>query len=52
MFVYAHVADSAKEASGTAAIHNDLGDTVTTAICTLGERHHNDLFLEADETPA
>ena len=51
MFVYAHVADSATEASGTAALHNDLGDSVTTVICTFGERHHNDMFLEDDETP-
>ena len=46
MFIYAHVADSATEASGTAALHADLGDTVTTVICTAGERHHNDLFIE------
>ena len=51
MFVWAHIADSAIEGAGTAAIHADLGDTVTSVICTDGERHHSDIFLEYDETP-
>ncbi|HET9014892.1 MAG TPA: PIG-L family deacetylase [Thermomicrobiaceae bacterium] len=51
MLVYAHVADSACEAAGTAALHVARGDHVTTVICTNGERHHPDLFLATDEAP-
>jgi len=51
MFIWAHLGDFATEGSGTAAIHADLGDTITTVLCTYGERHHNDLFMEEDETP-
>ncbi len=49
--VYAHVADTAGEAAGTIAIHADLGDEITSVICTDGERHHPALFLNADEAP-
>lgn len=51
LMVYAHPADSAWEGSGTLALHADLGDRVTVVICTDGERHHPDLFLEPDEAP-
>jgi LmbE family N-acetylglucosaminyl deacetylase len=33
------------------AMHADLGDTVTTLICTDGERHHPDMFLDDEEAP-
>jgi LmbE family N-acetylglucosaminyl deacetylase len=49
--VYAHVADTAGEASGTIAIHAHLGDEITLLVCTDGERHHPALFLDADEAP-
>jgi LmbE family N-acetylglucosaminyl deacetylase len=51
MFVYAHITDCACEGTGTAIIHADLGDTVTAVMCTDGERHHADIFLEGDESP-
>jgi LmbE family N-acetylglucosaminyl deacetylase len=49
--VYAHIADTAGEASGTIAVHADLGDEITILVCTDGERHHPSLFLDADEAP-
>jgi LmbE family N-acetylglucosaminyl deacetylase len=51
LFVYAHVADAACEASGTMAVHVDRGDDVHVVICSDGERHHVALFLDADEAP-
>jgi len=51
LIVYAHPADSACEGSGTMALHADLGDTVTSVICTDGERHHPDMFLDDGEAP-
>jgi LmbE family N-acetylglucosaminyl deacetylase len=49
--VYAHVADSACEASGTMAVHVDRGDEVTVVIASDGERHHAALFLDEQEAP-
>lgn len=51
LFVYAHVADAACEASGTMATHVDRGDEVHVVICSDGERHHAALFLDAAEAP-
>ena len=51
LVVYAHVADLATEASGTIAIHADLGDAITAVICSDGERHHEALFLDDEEAP-
>lgn len=51
LFVYAHVADAACEASGTMAVHVDRGDEVHVVICSDGERHHAALFLDAAEAP-
>jgi len=51
LFVYAHVADAACEASGTMAVHVDRGDEVHVVICSDGERHHAALFLDAQEAP-
>jgi LmbE family N-acetylglucosaminyl deacetylase len=51
LIVYAHPADSGWEGSGTLAVHADLGDSITSVICTDGERHHPDLFLDAEEAP-
>ena len=49
--IYAHVADAATGASGTIAVHHDLGDEITMVVCTDGERHHAALFLDAEEAP-
>jgi LmbE family N-acetylglucosaminyl deacetylase len=43
------VADTASHASGTMAIHADLGDRVVFAICTDSVRMHPTLFLDAEE---
>jgi LmbE family N-acetylglucosaminyl deacetylase len=51
LIIYAHPADSAWEGSGTMAVHADLGDHITSVICTDGERHHPDLFLDEEEAP-
>lgn len=51
LMFWAHVADAACEGAGTMALHADLGDRVTGVICSDGERHHPDLFLDAGEAP-
>ncbi len=51
LFVYAHVADAACEASGTMALHVDRGDEVDVLITSDGERHHAAMFLSPDESP-
>jgi len=51
LFVYAHVADAACEASGTMALHVDRGDEVQVLITSDGERHHAAMFLSPDEAP-
>ena len=51
LFIHAHVADAACEASGTMAVHVDRGDEVHVVICSDGERHHAALFLDAQEAP-
>ena len=42
MMVHAHPADFACDASGTAALHVEKGDQVTSVVVSYGERHHMD----------
>jgi LmbE family N-acetylglucosaminyl deacetylase len=49
--VYPHPADSATEASGTLALHAERGDTVTSVICTYGERHHMQWLHDEEAKP-
>jgi LmbE family N-acetylglucosaminyl deacetylase len=49
--VYPHPADSATEASGTLALHAERGDTITSVICTYGERHHMQWLYDEEKKP-
>ena len=40
MMVHAHPADFACDASGTAALHLEKGDNVTSVVVSYGDRHH------------
>ena len=51
LFVYAHPADSATEASGTLALHAERGDTITSVIATYGDRHHMQWLYDEEEKP-
>ena len=49
--VWAHVGDHCDTAVGARIIHADLGDEITSVVCTDGLRHHAEALMHKDEAP-
>jgi 4-oxalomesaconate hydratase len=51
MMVHAHPADFACDASGTAALHVEKGDNVTSVVVSYGDRHHMQWLYDQEKKP-
>ena len=51
MMVHAHPADFACDASGTAVLHLEKGDNVTSVVASYGDRHHMHWLFDQEKKP-